>query len=142
MSMWTHITAAIYIDSYMYCDNLKEEIEKKIKDAPAITGSEEDACIFVNIMPGYNASVSHDCNRCKYFKEEINEGYYYCEKPDDSDYKCKPGKYQSCAMLTIAGNLRNRDKEKTLKEFNEVLNFLEKNCKFSIRNYSININQD
>ena len=71
MSNWTHITACLSIDT---CTNLtrsemRKELKHILKIAPKITGSENDAEIFINIPKGYNcSSYEIDCKGCEYEK--------------------------------------------------------------------------
>lgn len=132
MSKWTHITACLSIDTFKTDSHIKESIEEILKTAPKITGSEGDAEIFVNIPSGYNTYISLDCDNCKYCK---NEPEFICNKPNET-YDCS-GKYQSCAIISIQGDLRDRTQEETKEEFNKFLEFV--NNKFYIKDYSLNI---
>lgn len=41
MSMWTHVTGCIYVDTMQEKKDIKKYIKKILKDAPLITGSEK-----------------------------------------------------------------------------------------------------
>lgn len=43
MSQWTHIVAALDIDTYEADANIGQVVEKMLADAPKITGSEGNA---------------------------------------------------------------------------------------------------
>ena len=61
MSWWTHIVAAIDVDTYISSKTIKSDVEELLKGAPAITGSEGNADIFVNVLSGTNISTNRDC---------------------------------------------------------------------------------
>lgn len=142
MSSWTHIVATIDVDTNIEDKNIKNKVEEILKNAPKITGSEEDADIFVNVLSGHNTSTSCDCNSCKY-KETIvrhEGGGYSCDA--DENYQCLWGEYQTRVVITVIGDLRDRSKYKTNNEYNEYkefINFIEKDCKVWIRNRTVKI---
>lgn len=117
MSKWTHITGAIHIDTFRELDKpqLKEHIEGELVKAPQITGSEENAETFVNVLGGYN-TWSYDVEL-------------------DMDME-----YQTDVVITLNGDLRDRETIETLAEAKAFLEFLRKN--FYIVNYSITIEDD
>ena len=141
MSRWTHITACLSVDTYMEepRKELRKQVKGYLKGAPKITGSEGNADIFINIISGHNLWTSFDCEHCKY-KETLREikidglDYLECDAPEGHD--CS-GEYQSRIAISIQGDLRDRTKEETTKEFNEFLHYIEK--EYSIRDYAINI---
>lgn len=102
MSKWTHIAGTIYIDTFREMPNkdLKEHIEGIITKAPQITGSEENAQIFVNILNGYNTYISEP-------ELGIDQGY------------------QTNAVITIVGDLRDREVTETLAETKAFLHSLK-----------------
>ena len=57
MSRWTHITSCMSVDT---CIENKKRVKKSIIDyinkAPKITGSENDAEVYVTLQRGYNIS--------------------------------------------------------------------------------------
>ena len=65
MSRWTHIVAAIDVDTYIESENLQSDVNELMKYAPKITGSESDADVFINILSGHNVSCWEDgkCHR-------------------------------------------------------------------------------
>lgn len=139
MSCWTHIVAVIDVDTNIKEKNIKEVVENMLKDAPKITGSERNADIFVNVLSGYNVSMGADCEHCKYKNTIIHHktGGFTCEA--DDDYECPKGEYQTRVIITVAGNLRDRLKEQTKREYKEFYNYLKKNCRFNIKNKTVNI---
>lgn len=138
MSAWTHIIAAIHVDTYIQDQNIEKIVREMMANAPKITGSEGPADIFVNIPSGFNLSVSADCNSCKY-KDTIEEAEdcFTCDAEDD--FICPMGEYQTRAVITIVGDLRDRLKETTEREYEAFLKFLENECNFLIRNQSLEI---
>lgn len=60
MSRWTHIVAAIDVDTFIASKTIKSDVEKLLEDAPEITGSEGPADVFVNVLHGYNVYASED----------------------------------------------------------------------------------
>mgnify|MGYP004657950109 CR=1 FL=1 len=117
MSRWTHITSCISVDT---CKGNKKRIKKSIIDyiakAPKITGSEGDASIYLNLQHGYNISS---------WKQDKHGDYI---------------KYQSCIIISIQGDLRDKDGETTKEEFIEFLNYIKN--EYIVRDYSINIEDD
>lgn len=140
MSQWTHITACFSVDTCI--TESKKELLRQVKvflhDAPKITGSENDAEIYVNIQSGYNITIGKDCEHCKKYgmtRRETKEGFTECDAPDN--YKCKHGEYQSCIVISIQGDLRDRTKTETEEEFQKFLEYIAN--EYIIRDYSINI---
>lgn len=139
MSSWTHITSCLSIETGLTQPKsvLKKIMMKELKEAPKITGSEKCADVFVNVKSGSNFWTSSDCNRCPFGEtaEWSKEKGYECEAPED--YKCPSGEYQSCVVISVQGDLRDRSPDQTQKEFDEFLTYLKK--RYYIRDYSINI---
>lgn len=137
--MWTHITACLSVDTCW--EKTKPEIRKALKEilksAPKITGSERDAEIFVNFPSGYNCSTSCDCEHCEFGPSVVHleEGGFSCDGPEG--YDCPEGKFQTCIVISIQGDLRDRTKEQTQREFDEFIKYIE--AYFIIRDYSMNI---
>jgi len=117
MSNWTHIIGAIYVETYIERKNIKKYIEKIIKDAPKITGSEDDVDVFINPLSDYNVSS---------WKEDKNGNYIT---------------YQTRVCITLVGDLRDRDINQTEKEYFEFINFI-KEKKFDIYYSSVAIYED
>jgi hypothetical protein len=139
MSIWSHITATLDVDTWKSLDNLKEYVENQLKDAPVITGSEGNADIFVNVLSGYNRYTSNDCDRCQY-KDTIiylNDGGYQCEA--DADFTCPDGHYQTRVLISIVGDLRDKMKQKTKDEFQQFEKYVTKTLGYMLRNKSISI---
>ena len=132
MSYWTHIVGVMHVETYEQVDDIKKYVEEMLKDAPKITGSEKDATVFVNAEPYYNMYTSKDCARCEYGKTiQIFDDGYTCDGPDG--YKCPHGAYQSRAVITVCGDLRDRMKSRTKKEWNAFHRYVAKELKFGIR---------
>ena len=117
MSRWTHITSCISVDT---CEENKKNVKKSIIDyinkAPKITGSEGDAEVYVTLQRGYNISS---------WKQNKNGDFLH---------------YQSCIIISIQGDLRDKDGETTKKEFIEFLDYIKK--MYLVRDYSINIEDE
>lgn len=104
MSQWTHITACMSVDTYMRNKKrIKKPIIEYINNAPKITGSESDADVYINLQHGYNVSG-------------WNRG--------------RPQEYQTCIVVSIQGDLRDKDGETTKEEvFERIKKLEEKNEK-------------
>lgn len=113
MSRWTHITSCMSVDT---CELNKNRIKKSIIDyinnAPSITGSEGDAEVYITLQRGHNVST-------------------WSRDKDCSVY------YQTCIVISIQGDLRDKDGESTKEEFINFLDYIGK--KYIVRDYSINI---
>lgn len=138
MSLWTHITSCISVDTCIYSKDLKLLVEAFLTTAPKITGSEGDADVFVNIQSGHNYWTNYDCEHCEYrltLRESLEDDQTeVCDAPKDHD--CS-GEYQSCVVISIQGDLRDRTKEQTQKEFDAFLKYIED--RYLIRDYAVNI---
>ena len=141
MSQWTHITACFSVETFI--EEPKKELLKQVKsylkNAPKITGSERDADIFVNIVSGHNFWTNFDCEHCKYktsLRDVIINGQEYQECDAPKNHDCS-GKYQSRIVISIQGDLRDRAKEDTEKEFQNFIEYIQQN--YDIRDYSVNI---
>lgn len=144
MSCWTHITACISIETGIVekRPELKRRLKKYIENAPKITGSERDADIFINIKTGHNFWTSKDCDHCKYANTlhdviEDGEEYSKCDGPEN--YKCS-AEYQTHAVITVQGDLRDRTKKQTQTEWDAFLKYIETDN--FVRDYSVNIEGD
>ena len=98
MSKWAHIVASIDVDTFKESHTIKEDVEKMLEDAPKITGSEGPADVFVNVLSGYTITT-HDEN------DKIEE-------------------FQTRVVITVIGDLRDRTKDQTEKEWNDFKNFI------------------
>lgn len=141
MSHWTHITACLSVETGIIAkrSDLRKKLNKYLKDAPKITGSEGDADVYVNIQRGHNFFTSRDCERCIY-KDTIRdikvdgEDWIECDAPTGHDCSAE---YQTCVVISVQGDLRDRTKKQTQKEWNKFLKYIEKGN--LVRDYSINI---
>lgn len=126
MSIWTHIVAVIDVDTYIYSANIEDKIRDMLKNAPKITGSEHDADVFVNVLPGYNRYTSADCDACEFgaTMRYIEKGTFTCDAPDG--YDCPEGRYQSRVVITVIGDLRDRMREQTKAEWLQFKEFVNK----------------
>lgn len=97
MSKWTHIVASIDVDTFIESHTIKEDIEKMLEEAPKITGSEGPADVFINVRSGSNISTMIDD------KEE---------------------KFQTLLVITVIGDLRDRTKDQTEKEWKAFKDFI------------------
>ena len=141
MSSWTHITACFSVDTGLAepKSTVKRIVQKELKKAPKMTGSEGDADVFVNVQSGYDYFIGRDCGHClHYVKNKFTEDDTVCDAPED--YECPEGKYQTRVVISIQGDLRDMTKEQTQKEFDEFYKFLER--RYLIRDYTVNIEGD
>lgn len=117
MSKWTHITGAMYVDTFRELDRaeLQAHVEGILEKAPRITGSEANVQFFVNVLGGYSTCI---------FDPDINEDILY----------------QTDVVITIVGDLRDRDKLETLAETKAFIEYFRKNL--HIQMYSIAIEDD
>lgn len=106
MSQWVHLIGAIHIETFgeLTKGKLKRKIEKIIRKAPKITGSEVNVDMYVNIEKGYDIFGYHN---------GVEE------------------KYQSRAIITLQGDLRDRTPQETKVEVNNFLKYISE--QFSIR---------
>lgn len=140
MSYWTHITSCMSVDTFIHSNNILTEVRDYIAHAPVITGSEQDAEVFVNLKAGHNFWTSRDCDGCKYKQvlESLDGDTDACRTT--KGHECRPGEYQSCVVITVQGDLRDRMKSQTQKEFDAFKKYIEK--EYMIRDYSLNIESD
>lgn len=122
----------MHVDTYTQVDDIQKYVEEALKDAPEITGSEGPASVFVNVEPGWNVSTGCDCGRCQY-KDAIK----YCDDGPEcnapEDFKCPSGKYQTRVIITVQGDLRDRMRHQTKKEWNAFHRFVAKKLDYGIR---------
>ena len=117
MSRWTHITSCMSVDTCIENrKRIKKSIMNYINNAPKITGSEGDAEVYVTLQRGYNVSS---------WKQDGTGDFI---------------QYQTCIIISIQGDLRDKDGESTKEEFIEFLHYIEK--EYIIRDYSINIEDE
>lgn len=138
MSMWTHVAAVMDVDTHIEAIFIEDIVREMLKDAPKITGSEGNADVFVNVLPGHNVNISMDCERCKYGHtvKPCDESGFTCEGPDD--YRCPDREYQTRVVITVVGDLRDRERCQTKAEWDAFKKFVEKHINdergFSVRN--------
>lgn len=133
MSYWTHIVGVMHIDTYEEVDDVQKLVEEALKDAPQITGSEGPAAVFVNPEPGYCIHTSFDCRRCPY-KDTVKhsaEFGFKCDSP--KGFECPSGEYQTRAIITVCGDLRDRMRAETRKEWNAFHRFVARELGYGIR---------
>lgn len=133
MSVWTHIVAVLDVNTYAEVDDIEAYARKKLENAPKITGSEEDAVVFVNAVPGYNISTGADCSRC----EHGAANHTVCNAPED--YVCPHGEYQTRVVVTVQGDLRDREQEQTWSEWFKFKSFIEDELEWTFRNYTVRV---
>lgn len=141
MSCWTHITACLSVETGIVAKKpeLKRRVKEFLKNAPEITGSEGPADVFVNIQSGYDWYMSRDCERCKYrdsLRDIIENGEEYQECDAPKGYDCS-AEYQTRVIISIQGDLRDRIKDQTEREFNDFMKYIT--TKYYVRDYSVNI---
>lgn len=109
MSNWTYVSGTIKVDVMGRTQEEAEYILKTvIRHLPIVTGSETDMEIYINKSKYYESASSH------------NEFGIYCGVENHTKDK---GWYKmnNSYILTLEGNLRDRDFEETYKE---VIRFL------------------
>lgn len=144
MSSWTHIIAAMYVKTYIYSSDVEQCVKKMLEGAPKITGSEGDADVFVNVLSGHNHYTSSDCRRCEFGNTRVHleEGGFTCDASED--YDCPEGYYQTCVVITVVGDLRDRCLKATSKEWDKFRAFIEKEINgkgFQIRECTYDIRE-
>lgn len=106
MSEWTHVTGAVRVDTYARSDAEAVYIAQTVANhLPRITGSEEDAHVYVNLERGFNMSSTDD-----EFGRRSNLGNDWVQGQRnmfDTQSKC---------VLTITGDLRDRSIGQTVRE--------------------------
>jgi hypothetical protein len=104
MSQWTHVRGVIEVKTWAWSKRTKSIVQKILDSAPQITGSECNCDMFVNLPSGHNCG----------------EGAY--DKKLD-EYVTK--EYQTTALITIRGDLRDRSMEQTEAEYRAFLAYLK-----------------
>ena len=143
MSNWTHITACLSVETDIEDKNILSIVKDYIDKAPKITGSEGDAAVFINQTDRHNIWYSADCKNCEYGNTIIHHskeegGGYSCDA--DIDYKCPNGTYNTCVVISIQGDLRDREENETREEFEKFKEYIEK--EYEIRDFAVNIVSD
>ena len=110
MSQWTHIFGTIRVIPMGRTQAEKTYILKTVLEhLPVVTGSEEDMDVYVNQQNGYNASSSTD-----------EFGYRTNNLRDGVGRRSQLNGWlrtQDCYLLTVSGDLRDRDFDRTYREF-------------------------
>ena len=119
MSRWSYIVAVLQVDTMIDMDsppdNAVEFLKDIIKEIPKITGSEQDAQIFLNQDSTYGNYLA-TCTKCPYRGTRVfKEGGFQCEAP--SWYRCKGEEYNTRVTITISGYLRDKSAVETRKEY-------------------------
>lgn len=132
MSYWTHIIGVLHVDTYIQSKQIQAIVEELLKDAPQITGSERNADIYVNVPAGHNCWTSRDCSNCEWepTKQYFTDGFE-CDAPPHFD--CPSGEYMTRVVITVQGDLRDRIRSQTRKEWNAFHRFIAKDLGFIIR---------
>lgn len=139
MSFWTHIVGVMHVETYKEVDDIQKYVEEALAEAPKITGSVGPASVFVNREPGHNVSTSFDCARCDYKDTiQIADDGFYCDAEDG--FKCPFGEYQTRAIITVQGDLRDRMRQQTKREWKEFHKFIAKKLGWTIRIATCRIN--
>lgn len=133
MSYWTHIVGVIHVDTYMQEENISDVVTDALVNAPKITGSEGPAAVFVNPEPGHCIWISSDCGRCDYYGGKCDDPRdgFWCSAPDG--FRCPSGEYQSRVVITVQGDLRDRMRSQTRKEWNAFHRYIAKTLGYKIR---------
>lgn len=137
MSKWVYVIGTIEVETYNHSKKPKEYLENMLKDAPQITGSEGPVELFVNIPSGTNVSITPDCMACPHGK--LSGSHFKCIAP--KGIECTIGHYQTRALITLYGNLRDREIKQTEEEYSAFVRFLEEDCGLGIDNVALNISK-
>lgn len=131
MSYWTHIVGILHVDTYLNEDDIASVVQKALEGAPRITGSEGPAEIFVNAEPGYCVWIGCDCFRCEHYGGKCETGGFWCSAPEG--FRCPSGKYQTRVIISVQGDLRDRMRAQTRKEWNAFHRYIAKQLGYKIR---------
>lgn len=135
MSYWTHIVAVMHVETFAERVNIEQYVRDLLKDAPAITGSEGPASVFVNQEEGHNIYTTRACEICPW--KDSDDGDGNCAAPDEFD--CPSGEFQSRVIITVCGDLRDRMKAETHKEWKAFQKYVFKTLGFGYRNVACSI---
>jgi hypothetical protein len=120
MSRWTHIFGTIRVVPLGRTQAEKTYILQTVMEhLPVVTGSEEDMAVYVNQEKGYDSSSSVD-----EFGYKTNNLRDSCGRRSQSNGLMLT---QDRYILTVSGDLRDRDFERSFREF---INWL---CRLSKR---------
>ena len=117
MSRWTHVTGTIRVDTLSEINrkDFQKWLESRVALLPKITGSERDADVWVMEKPGYNLSTWEDDTRIE---------------------------YQTNAVITIDGDLRDREESQVIEELNQFFKTITRNLHWMIDQYTILIDNE
>lgn len=132
MSYWTHIVGVIHAETYKEVDDIEAYARQALKGAPEITGSEGPASVFVNSERWHNVSTNMDCQRCEH-RDSVKyyEDGFECDAPDG--YRCPCGEYKTRVIITVQGDLRDRMKDRTQREWKAFRQYIKKELEWTIR---------
>ena len=110
MSYWTHVNGSIIVDVPGRTQEESEYVLKTVlKHLPVVTGSESDMDVFIQRQSGTNMSSSHD----EYGMTTNNLVDRYGDRSRTRGWLEVQTKY----ILTVQGDLRDREFDDTFKEF-------------------------
>lgn len=141
MSKWVHVVGAIDVETYLEIDSIQEVMDECIKNAPKITGSEMNCEVYAKVRDGYNISAydSMACSICPYQDTieiiDKKRNVFTCESPAEYPCPTKDERYQTKVVITLIGDLRDRELDTTAQEINSFIQYLEQ--RFDIDNISI-----
>ena len=117
MSRWTHVTGTIRVDTLSEINrkDFQKWLESRVALLPKITSSERDADVWVTEKPGYNLSTWEDDTRIE---------------------------YQTNAVITIDGDLRDREESQVIEELNQFFKTITRNLHWMIDQYTILIDDE
>lgn len=130
MSHWSHIRGTIEIDTFARSTPEALYIaEMAVRHLPRISGSERNAAWYVNLKAGHCASSNVD---------EFNQQSNLYDDPHYKSFET-----QTLVILTLNGDLRDRDAAATLKETTKAIKRLAakvwvKDCLIAITDSSDN----
>lgn len=113
MSRWVHLAATIRIDTFCECKNIAKYVEEILKDAPKIIGSEGNAYYYANSCEQYG-----DYNVTNVSRFGIN-------------------RWQTTAVITIEGDLRDTNMKQVEKEYDDFLEFIYNHFPFIDQNICV-----
>lgn len=109
MSQWTYVNGVIKVDTFSRSSaETLYLVQTVVNHLPAISGSEGDVQYYITIENGYNTSSNVD-----EFNNFSNLGNGWTGR--------RLFEYQSCALITMSGALRDRTFEETLRETTKAL---------------------
>lgn len=118
MSRWTHLAGALIVETFeeIPVESANAYFTNKLEKAPKITGSERDADLFLNVVPGYNSCTWNEDGAKVTFQSKI--------------------------IITLAGSLRDKDQGKTLEELTEFANYIANDLGWMIEENAFTIDDE